>query len=305
MAHVFTVGEALATFFVERDGELSPVAVAGAELNTAVGVARLGHRASWMSRLGDDAFAARIRSTLAAEGIDTRLVGTDTGAKTGLIVKQRLSDDAVRSEHYRADSAASRMTPDDLAADALDDVDHVHLSCITPSLGPGPRALFDAVVAKAAARGIPISLDTNHRTQLIDDAGLRAVVDAVVADVDTLLCNEDEALVLTGDADPERAVTALRARGPRTVVVKLGARGALADDGTGVRRAPAVEVPPPHHPVGAGDAFAAGWISSVREGGSIDDALRRATWCAARVVADPGDHSGFPHRSLLAGAGAR
>ncbi|MEV7873642.1 sugar kinase [Microbacterium sp. NPDC089188] len=300
MANVFTLGEALATFFVDAGGEPSMVAVAGAELNTAVGVARLGHRSSWMSRLGDDAFAGLVRATLAAEGIDDRFVRAAPGEKTGLIVKQRLSDDLVRSEHYRVGSAASGLTAADFTADDLADVDLVHVSCITASLGEGPRALFERVVHEAAGRGIPVSLDTNHRPQLIDDAGLRDAVDDVIEHVDTLLCNEDEARVLTGLDDAEEAVATLLARGPRTVVVKLGRHGAVAGDAAGVRRSPAVEIPPPHHPVGAGDAFAAGWITAVLEGLPVDGALRRAAWCAARVVADPGDHTGFPSRDRLA-----
>ncbi|MDU0366508.1 sugar kinase [Microbacterium sp. KSW4-17] len=300
MAHVFTLGEALATFFVDAGGEPSMVAVAGAELNTAVGVARLGHRSSWMSRLGDDAFAGLVRATLAAEGIDDRFVRAAPGEKTGLIVKQRLSDDLVRSEHYRVGSAASGLTAADFTADDLADVDLVHVSCITASLGEGPRALFERVVHEAAGRGVPVSLDTNHRPQLIDDAGLRDAVDDVIEHVDTLLCNEDEARVLTGLDDAEEAVATLLARGPRTVVVKLGRHGAVAGDAAGVRRSPAVEIPPPHHPVGAGDAFAAGWITAVLEGLPVDGALRRAAWCAARVVADPGDHTGFPSRDRLA-----
>lgn len=298
MAHVFTFGEALATFFVEG-GRPSAVAVAGAELNTAVGVARLGHRATWMSRLGDDAFASLVRGTLSAEGVDSRAVKTIPGGKTGLIVKERLSDDAVRSEHYRAGSAAAGLAAADLDGVELDDVDWLHASCITPSLGEGPRELFERALGDAAKRGIPVSLDTNHRPQLIDDAGLRDAVDDVIDHVDTLLCNEDEARVLTGHDDPERALAELRARGPRIVVVKLGRRGALAADADGVHRADAVEIPPPHHPVGAGDAFAAGWITAVLEGLPIDDALRRGAWCAARVVADPGDHTGFPTRERL------
>jgi len=298
MAHVFTFGEALATFFVDG-GRPSAVAVAGAELNTAVGVARLGHRATWMSRLGDDAFASLVRETLASEGISSAAIREVAGGKTGLIVKERLSDDDVRSEHYRVGSAAAGLEAADLDGAPLDEVDWLHASCITPSLGEGPRELFERTIHGAAGRGIPVSLDTNHRPQLIDDAGLRDAVDDVIEDVGTLLCNEDEARVLTGHDDPERAVAELLARGPHTVVVKRGRRGALAADADGVRRVRAVEIPPPHHPVGAGDAFAAGWITAVLEGLSIDGALRRGAWCAAQVVADPGDHTGFPTRARL------
>ncbi len=298
-ARIVTFGEALATATVDEVGILTRATVAGAELNTAVGLARLGHDVAWASRLGDDAFAGLVRETLRAERIDDRLVVAAPGEQTGLIVKQRLDDGDIRSEHYRATSAASRLRSDDLPAAALDGADWLHATCITPALGAGPKGLFENVLHEASMRGIPISLDANHRPQLMSEDALRAVVDDWLDVVDTFFCNEDEARILTGTTSTEAAVDDLARRGPRVVVVKLGGRGALAGDADGRRFTPASVVAEPTHPVGAGDAFAAAWISCTLRGDTVDVALPIAAWCAARVVADPGDHDGFPRRAEL------
>lgn len=295
---IVTFGEALATATVDEAGTLTRATVAGAELNTAVGLARLGHDIAWASRLGDDVFAGLVRETLRAEGIDDRLVVAAPGEQTGLIVKQRRDDD-IRSEHYRATSAASRLRSDDLPAAALDGAGWLHATCITPALGAGPKGLFENVLHEASMRGIPISLDANHRPQLMSEDELRAVVDDWLDVVDTFFCNEDEARILTGTTSTDSAVDELARRGPRVVVVKLGGRGAMAGDAAGRRFTPASAVDPPTHPVGAGDAFAAAWISCTLRGYTVDEALPVAAWCAARVVADPGDHDGFPRRFEL------
>jgi len=149
---------------------------------------------------------------------------------------------------------------------------------------------------------VPVSLDVNHRPQLVDDRGIRGIVDEVVGTVDTLLCNEDEARILTGTTQPESAIVELATRGPRVVVVKLGRHGALAHvDGTTLRT-DAFEVPAPTFPVGAGDAFNAAWIAASLDGTSPEEALRMAAWAAACVVAHRTDHEGFPSDSAFRAA---
>ncbi|WP_368498308.1 sugar kinase [Herbiconiux sp. A18JL235] len=300
MTRVATVGEALATLDVGRLDSPVEVGLAGAELNTAVGLARLGVPVSWSSRVADDAFGAQVRDALHREGIDAQHVLSAPAEKTGLIVTSRLDEHTVRSEHYRSGSAASRLSPATVdparQTRMLDGASLLHLTGITPALGDGPRALVGELVALARTRGIAVSFDVNHRPQLVDADGMRAIVDEVIDAVDTLFCNEVEAELLTGENDPGLALRALAARGPRVVVVKLGRRGAIAlvdglTLGTGVW-----PVPLPTFPVGAGDSFNAAWIALQLEGVGPAIALPLSAWVAAQVVAHPGDHEGFPAR---------
>ena len=100
----------------------------------------------------------------------------------------------------------------------------------------------------------------------------------------------------------EQLARELAKRGPRTVVVKLGALGALALSGDEAHRASALAVAVVD-PVGAGDAFVAGYLSEVVAGGPVPDALRIANACGAAVCGVPGDWEGLPTRAELADAG--
>lgn len=302
-ARVVTFGEALATIDV-TDPAAVDLHVAGAELNTAVGLARLGTPVTWASRVADDALGALVTATLRREGIDDSAVTIAPGEKTGLIVKSRLDDHTMRSEHYRSDSAASRWRSAGEPSALLADTAWLHATGITPALGEAPRALFTELIESAAARGVRVSLDVNHRPQLVDDDGIRGIVAAVIHRVDTLFCNEEEARTLTGETDPARAARSLAARGPRAVVVKRGRDGALALVEGRIDVTGPFPVAPPTFPVGAGDAFAAAWIHAELAALPVPQTLVAAAWAASRVVAHPTDHEGFPragaYRELLA-----
>src|SRR5262245_31408895 len=91
---VVTLGETMALLCNPRVGPLRhaytlDLSCAGAESNVAIGLTRLGHRAAWIGRVGDDEFGVMVRRTLAAEGVDTRAVVVDPAAATGLMVKSR------------------------------------------------------------------------------------------------------------------------------------------------------------------------------------------------------------------------
>ncbi|QJU55017.1 sugar kinase [Herbiconiux sp. KACC 21604] len=303
MRRVATIGEALATLDVGRLDRPVEMGLAGAELNTAVGLARLGVPVSWVSRVADDAFGVRVVEALDREGIDAQHVLRAAGEKTGLIVTSRLDEHTVRSEHYRVGSAASRMSPATVDSSQrsrmLADASLLHLTGITPALGDGPRALVVELVALARTQGIAVSFDVNHRPQLVDADGMRAIVDEVIDAVDTLFCNEVEAELLTGESDPELALRALAARGPRVVVVKLGRRGAIALVEGRMLTTGVWPVALPTFPVGAGDSFNAAWIALHLEGVDPAIALPLSAWVAAQVVAHPGDHEGFPARTAF------
>src|SRR4051812_1894490 len=113
---VVTLGECMAVLFPERPMGLDRAPrlrldIAGTESNTAIGLARLGHRARFISRVGDDPFGRRIRQTLIHEGVDTTFLQTDAEAPTGVFFREPLADGLRRVYYYRAGSAASSMGP--------------------------------------------------------------------------------------------------------------------------------------------------------------------------------------------------
>jgi 2-dehydro-3-deoxygluconokinase len=285
---VLTVGETMALFDPDEDGELRlgmPLTLrfAGAESNFAVALARLGVDVRWISRLGRDPFGDLIETGLAQEGVDVRWVTRDD-APTGLFCKWR---DGGRSSvlYRRADSAATRLEPGDVPDEALEGVRLVHLTGITMAISKGARELVLDLARRARERGACVLFDPNFRPALPDTPVAAAERQrAVLPYVDWYLCGEAEAELLWPDGEiPVRAV------------IRAGGRGAIVDG---------VEVAPPRtvavaDEIGAGDAFAAGFAYGLLEGWAPPACARAGHVLAACALAGTGDWETLPRRAEL------
>ncbi|WP_430788063.1 sugar kinase [Actinoplanes sp. G11-F43] len=297
---VVTVGETMALLTVPADGLVRgtvPIGMGGAESNVAIGLSRLGVPATWISRLGDDALGTLVRREIRAEGV-TVLAEADPGAPTGMMVKELRYGVPHRVRYLRTGSAASRMTPGDVPPAVIAAARVLHLTGITPALGPGPRETVAHAIAAARAAGTLVSFDVNHRRTLWSDDEARAVLTGLLSGVDLLFAGLEEASLLLGRPATEDDGAALNPLGPATVVLKLGARGAVAHRGGTVVHAPSrpravVDA------VGAGDAFVAGYLAELCQDGSIEDCLATANAAGGRVVTVPGDWEGLPTRADL------
>ena len=261
---------------------------AGAESNTCVGLARLGFRVAWVSRLGADAAGDRILAALAAEGpgsIDTQWVRRDPSRPTGLMIKE--PDVGVR--YYRSTSAASEMSPDDLTNVPVADARAALVTGVTALIGPRPHAAGLALLT--AARGLRI-VDPNLRHGLWGSDRRAELVLPFVENSDLLLTGAQELGELIGGGDAEAMARRAAGRGPREVVVRDAATiGALAEGvwrTLDIRRDGAVD------PIGAGDAFNAGYIAVRLRGGSVEDALGNGARCGAAVTTAMSDTAAFP-----------
>ena len=137
-------------------------------------------------------------------------------------------------------------------------------------------------------------LDPNYRSKLWSAETFREVVRDLARRCDIVMPGQDEAELLTGETDPRRAAENLRALGPATVVVKIGAQGALALVGDTETRAPAYRLDRIVDPVGAGDAFAAGYFAGLLRGFSTEASLALANRCGAIAMTAPGDMESLP-----------
>lgn len=306
---VITLGETMALLCSPRVGPLRhayslDLSCGGAESNMAIGLSRLGHRVAWVGRVGDDEFGALVRRTLAAEGIDTRAVVVDPAAATGLMVKSRRTNALTRVSYYRSGSAGSRLCPDDVDPDLVRSARVLHLTGITPALSASARAAVRYAADVARAAGVTISLDLNYRQALWTAEEAGAELAELVRAADVVFATEPEArLVVAGD-DPDALAFGLAKLGPREVLLKRGALGAVAVAGDAlVRVAPydVVEV----DPVGVGDAFAAGYLSGLLDGDQVADRLARAALAGAFAVTVSGDWEGLPDRAELAALAAQ
>jgi 2-dehydro-3-deoxygluconokinase len=267
---VLCLGETMALFVPAEPGPPDEVVtwtrtVGGAESNVASHIAVLGLRSAWVSAVGDDAFGRAVVSTVASFGVDTAGVVTDPVRPTGLYIKESdASGSPVR--YYRRGSAASGMGP--AVLESLPPSRVVHTSGITAALSDSCLALMRTLLAEP--RDFTLSFDLNWRPRLWADRD-PAVLRDLAAAADVVFVGADEAALVWG-VDSPSAIRAFLPE-PPTLVVKQGADGATLFEGTSELYQPALKVDVVE-PVGAGDAFAAGFLYGTLSGWTPRQRLR-------------------------------
>ncbi|MEU3857843.1 sugar kinase [Streptomyces sp. NPDC028722] len=294
---VVTLGESMVTFLPSRPGRLADVpsfdrAIGGAESNVACALAAFGHTARWVGRVGADGFGDHLVERIAGYGVDVSAVRRDTGRPTGVYF--RTAGDRGTGAHevayYREGSAASAMSTGNVDLAAVRAGHVLHLSGITAALSGDCLALMRALTAPGAGRPL-LSFDVNHRPGLpgTDPSALLELARGA----DLVFVGEDEAEQAWGVTGGPTAIRAALPE-PAVLVVKQGAAGATAFDG-----GPAFEPAPRTSvvaPTGAGDAFAAGFLSATLRGLPVRDRLRHGHLMAAAALTTPGDLAAPPAR---------
>ncbi len=303
---VITIGEAMVLFAAQAPGRLEDVAAfkrstAGAELNVAIGLARLGLRVGYLSRVGSDSFGRHLLGVLAEEGIDHRHVAVDPQHPTGFMLKSRSDDGSdPQIEYFRRGSAASRMQVSDLQVDYCASARHLHLTGIFVGVSPSTHALVFELAAQARKAGLTISFDPNLRPALWPSkAEMIDCMNRLAALSEWVLPGLEEGRLLTGAQSAEGIADFYLVRGAKGVVIKLGPEGAYYATATERGQVPGVKVARVVDTVGAGDGFAAGVVSGLLEGLSLEAATARGNAIGARVVQFPGDCDGLPTRAEL------
>jgi 2-dehydro-3-deoxygluconokinase len=308
MRQLVTLGEAMAVCTATQVGPLRQartlrLGVAGSEFNLAVGARRLGTPTTWAGRVGDDEFGALVLRELRAEQVDASMVTVDPEHPTGVMFKERRTSRGGQVIYYRKGSAGSHLAPGHLDARRIAEAGLLHVTGITPALSESARAAVDHAITAARRGGATVSLDLNYRSRLWSRQLATEVLTDLARRADIVFGGDDEAAMLVGEAEPERLAESLTKLGPKEAVVKLGARGAVAWSGGEAHRVPAVPVAA-IDPVGAGDAFVAGYLATLLEGAPIAKRLEVGSATGAFAVTVMGDWEGSPTRDelrLLAG----
>lgn len=303
---VVTCGEAMALFAARETGTLEACSqyermTAGAELNVAIGLARLGHRVGYLSRVGNDALGRFLLDALDRESIDRSHVTIDEAFPTGLMFKTRNDDGSdPQIEYFRRGSAASRLSVVDFDAAWCLGARHLHLTGISPAISDSARELTMRLAREARAAGKTVSFDPNLRLRLWPSkAEMIDTLHAIAASSDIVLPGLSEGQLLTGRSTPEDIAAFYLDLGAKIVVVKLGATGAYYATRSESGLVEAVPVAQVVDTVGAGDGFAVGIISGLLDGLPIALAVERACAIGARVVQYVGDCEGLPTREQL------
>ena len=275
------------------------VHLAGAEVNVAVGLAGQDVPATWVGRLGNDEYGALVEAELRAHGVDVSAIEIDRCRPTGTYAKDTVIDGSgerrTTSRYQRSGSAASVMGPGFLdhvpVAAALSRAAVVHCSGITAALSQTCRALMYRLLTERPGISGALSFDVNWREQLWPDGDPRVVVD-LANRADVVLVGADEARRVMGTDDPVELRRILPL--PETIVVKDGGlRAMTVDRDGGTIEVPALRVEV-LEPVGAGDAFAAGFLSGTVRGDDMATCLRRGHIGAAATLTVASDWASPP-----------
>lgn len=307
---VVTFGEAMQMFVAAEPGPLEQVSAfhkrtAGAETNVAIGLARLGLRVGWVSRLGTESMGRYLLAAMQAEGIDCSHVVCDPTQRTAFQFKGRVTDGSDPPvEYHRKGSAASQVVPEDIDVPWLTSARHLHATGVFPALSANCLATAERAMVLMREAGRTISFDPNLRPTLWPSTErMREAINALAARADWVLPGLEEGRLLTGADSAEGIAAFYRERGAKTVVVKLGPDGAYYSGEAGEGHVAGFPVAQVVDTVGAGDGFAVGVITGLLEGRPLADAVRRGAWIGARAVQVLGDTEGLPTRAQLQEAG--
>jgi 2-dehydro-3-deoxygluconokinase len=263
----------------------------GSESNVAVWLARLGSPAAWCSRLGDDVLGHRVMAEIAAAGVGTDLVALARGARTGVYFKDPRPG-ATNVIYYRNGSAAAGMDERDVDRALARPPRILHLTGITPALSDSCADAVDYAITRASELGVIVSFDINYRPSLWPGATTAATaLRRLARRCHIVFVGSDEAEVLWRVPDVRDLHSILD--GARVLVVKDGSRSASSVEETRVTSVPALPAQVVE-PVGAGDAFAAGWLHGWLRDLSPEARLRLGHLVASAALTSATDHGEFP-----------
>lgn len=303
MNGLVTVGESLALVYSARIGGFDTVgdaeiSVGGSESNVAIAAARLGAKATWIGRVGDDAFGRRIVRAIRGEGVEV-VATVDPNAPTALMLKDRPARGRTRVVYYRAGNAGSRLTLEDVPAGSISSAKIFHFTGISLAVSEVlARTVLNAARAAKAA-GATISFDVNHRSRLWTEDTARVAYLQAFAMADIVFAGDDEAAIAVGPGATADLASRIAAYGPGEVIIKLGERGAYALEGDKRCEQDAFRVEVADT-VGAGDAFVAGYLAERLEGRELAERMRTAAAAGACACRGDGDWEMMPTRRDIA-----
>lgn len=303
---VLLVGEPMGLFIASEVGKLEDVSefsltTCGAEFNVAVGMKRLDNDVTYMTKLGEDPFGKKIIKMMQNTGISTDEIILSNTNPTGFMFKEKVSEGDPGIFYFRKGSAASTLCADDVEKLDYSKFDIVHLTGITPALTQSCREASEVLNRKAKENGCLFSFDPNLRPQLWPSKEVMAdYINKMAAKSDIFLPGINEVKIILGESEPEVIARRYLDMGTKTIILKLGSLGAYYANNKGefgyVKGYPVKKV---IDTVGAGDGFATGVLTGLREGLSIEEAVRRGCAIGAIQVMSKGDNDGLPYRDEL------
>ena len=306
MKNVITIGEAMGLFVADELGSLTEVDhytrySAGAEMNVAIGLARLGLASYYVTQLGADPIGKYLKKSMEKEKIQTDFVFFTDHAQTGFMIKEKVLEGDPLVFSYRTGSAASKFTKGLLKDLDFSIFNHIHLSGIFLALSKETKEVSHYFLEMAKKYNIRVTFDPNLRPGLWrSEEEMISTINNFMYKCEIILPGITEGQLLSGLKSPKEIAEYYLNKGVQTVIIKLGAEGAYVQakdvDGFYIN---SYKVDKIVDTVGAGDGFAVGIISALVENLSLKEAVRRAAAIGALQVMSPGDNDGLPNKEQL------
>lgn len=303
---ILTIGEPMGLLVADEVKPLEDVEhfvryVCGAEVNFAVGMARLEHKIAYVSKIGQDPFGKHINKFLLANNIDNRYVTFSDQLMTGFQLKAKVKTGDPEVVNFRKNTAFANLEEADLEVIDWQEIKHLHLTGIPPALSKSCRNAIYKLIETAKNHHVQISFDTNLRLALWEDkAEMVRVINDIASKADIVLPGIGEGKILTGYDKPEEIAEFYLNNGAKIVIIKTGAKGAFVKTKLEEFTVPAFSVEKVVDTVGAGDGFAVGVISAMLEGLQLFEAVKRGAAIGALAIMSQGDNEGLPTRAGLA-----
>lgn len=304
MTDLLTIGEPM-VLFASQDADQSlensthfQKFLAGAELNVAVGVSRLGHSVEYITALGDDPWGKYITNDLKKLNIGNDYVSYSNTYHTGIMFKNLTTHGDPTTYYMRKNSAASHLDSSDLSTINYNKIKIAHITGIFLATSEDSLNTTKKLIANLNQNHIPITFDPNLRPALWPNKdNMVSTLNSIAKHATIILPGINEAKQLTKSDKPEEIAQFYFNQSTITqaVIIKLGASGAQVITRSGVSKVipgfPAAHVV---DTVGAGDGFATGVISGILDGKSLEEATLRGNAIGSLAVQSHGDNTGYP-----------
>lgn len=303
MSKIITLGETMGVFTPSQFGPLRYIhdyklRIAGAESNTAIGAAKLGIDTVFITRVGADELGDFVINSIRAEGVDCSHIKKDATFSTGMMIKQ-IESQGTKVFYYRANSAASHMSPKDVKEELFERNDILHVTGITPVLSDSCRETIYYAMDLARSKGLRISFDPNIRKKLWRDKDFTPMIRDMLMKSDIVLAGAQELEVLLGENTLEGYASIILENNPEAVIgIKLGGEGTFIADKDMMKKLE------PHKctvvdSVGAGDAYNSAFLAGIIMGEPLEKCGIMGKISGALATQTTGDIEGLPSKQEL------
>lgn len=294
----------MAMFVAQSCGPLHEVEeftrmLAGAEVNVAIGLKRLGHSVAYVTKLGTDPFGTYIENKLKEEGLDVQIT-KDENHFTGYQLKGKVLEGDPEVFYYRRNSAASCLSLEDIEKVDFEGARVLHITGIPPALSKSCREATYRLIERARENGMLVSFDPNLRPTLWESEDVMiSTINDIASKADIVLPGTGEGKILMGSDKPAEIAEFYRKNGAKAVIVKDGGDGAYADWEESKEFFPGYKVKEVVDTVGAGDGFAVGILSAWLEGMKMPEMVDRGNAIGSIQVSVASDNEGLPTKEEL------